>query len=161
MAPGGAECSGQGDHEPMAVEYKCVGAPERPKKKRGAKSRSDRVAAVMQEVIDAEAVDGWEYLRTDLVPVEEKTGWFSRAHEVHRAVLIFKRGDNVPVVPIQPRTQPMAAPQAPTYAEPDPSAPSMSQPIIGRESDRDRFRMAREQNEPQVPQTDRPPSGLG
>lgn len=144
----------------MAVEYKCVGAPERPKKKRGAKTRSDRVAAVMQDVINAEAVDGWEYVRTDLVPVEEKSGWFSRATEVHRAVLIFKRGANVPVVPHQPRNQPMIAPAGSSQTEPG-ATPSMSQPIIGRESDRERFRMATDPDEPQAPDTGRPPRGLG
>ncbi len=75
----------------MGFEYKCVGAPERPKRQRGVRGRSDRVALAMQEIIGAEAVDGWEYQRTDLVPVEEKRGIFSRAHEVHRAVLVFRR----------------------------------------------------------------------
>jgi hypothetical protein len=49
------------------------------------------VALAMQEIIDTEAVDGWEYLRTDLVPVEEKASFFSRTQEVQRAVLIFRR----------------------------------------------------------------------
>ncbi|MEM9139650.1 MAG: DUF4177 domain-containing protein [Pseudomonadota bacterium] len=75
----------------MSYEYKCVGAPERGKRRRGAKTRSDRVANAMEEMIVAEAVDGWEYMRTDLVPVEERAGWFGRTHEVHRAILIFRR----------------------------------------------------------------------
>lgn len=75
----------------MAFEYKCVGAPERAKRKRGAKTRTDRVALAMQDVIMQEAVDGWEYLRTDLVPTEERSGMFSRTHEVHRAVMVFRR----------------------------------------------------------------------
>lgn len=72
-------------------EYKCVGAPEKGKRTKGAKTRSDRVASVMQDIIADEAVDGWEYMRTDLVPVEEKAGIFSRPQEVHRAVLVFRR----------------------------------------------------------------------
>ena len=75
----------------MVYEYKCVGAPEKGKRTKGARTRSDRVALVMQEIIAEEAVDGWEYMRTDLVPVEEKAGLFSRTVEVHRAVLIFRR----------------------------------------------------------------------
>ena len=75
----------------MAFEYKCVGAPEKAKRKKGARSRSERVARAMEEIIQAEAVDGWEYQRTDLIPVEERSGLFSRAHEVHRAVLVFRR----------------------------------------------------------------------
>lgn len=72
-------------------EYKCVGAPEKAKRSRGAKTRTDRVAHAMQELINREAVNGWEYLRTDLLPVEEKSGLFSRSSEAHRAVLVFRR----------------------------------------------------------------------
>jgi len=59
----------------MDYEYKCVGGPERGKKAKSAKTRSDRVAVAMEEIIADEATDGWEYLRTDLVPVEEKTSF--------------------------------------------------------------------------------------
>src|SRR5690625_1018622 len=75
----------------MSYEYKCVGAPEEPRRQRGVRAWSDRAALAMQEVITAEAVDGWEYLRTDLLPVEEKDGFFSRARRTQRAVLIFRR----------------------------------------------------------------------
>ncbi len=75
----------------MSFEYKTVGAPERAKRKRGLRSRSDRVAAAFEEILQAEAVDGWEYLRTDLLPVIESAGWFKRGHEVHRAVMVFRR----------------------------------------------------------------------
>lgn len=74
-------------------EYKVVGAPERAKRARGARTRTDRVARALQDLINAEAVDGWEYQRTDLLPVEERPGFFSRPRETHRAVLIFRRLD--------------------------------------------------------------------
>jgi len=75
----------------MAYEYKTVGAPERGKRTRDSRSGSDRAAAAMQDIIQAEAAEGWEYLRTDLIPVLERVGWLSRPREVHRAVLIFRR----------------------------------------------------------------------
>ncbi len=75
----------------MTFEYKTVGAPEKGKRKRGRRSQSDRVAAAFEEILQAEAVDGWEYLRTDLLPVIERSGWFGRGHEVHRAVMVFRR----------------------------------------------------------------------
>lgn len=84
----------------MAYQYKCVAAPERAKRQRGAKTRTERVAAAMQELINAEATDGWEYVRTDLVPIEERSSFLARVHEVHRAVLIFRRED-----PTKRRTQ--------------------------------------------------------
>lgn len=76
----------------MAYEYKCVAAPEKVKRRRGAKSRTDRVALAMQDVLMEEARNGWEYMRTDLVPIEERSGLFGRAQEVHRAVMVFRRG---------------------------------------------------------------------
>ena len=75
----------------MIFEYKTVGAPEKGKRKRGRRSQSDRVAVAFEEILQAEAVDGWEYLRTDLLPVIERSGWFGRGHEVHRAVMVFRR----------------------------------------------------------------------
>ena len=75
----------------MDYEYKCVGAPERPKRSRRAKTASDRVARAMEDIIREEAINGWEYLRTDLVPVSEKSSFLGRVQEVHRAVLVFRR----------------------------------------------------------------------
>ena len=75
----------------MVYEYKCVGAPERGKRRRGGISRSECVAQAMEETLAAEARDGWEYVRTDLLPVEERAGWFGRTQEVHRGVMVFRR----------------------------------------------------------------------
>ena len=75
----------------MAFEYKTVGAPEKGKRRRGARSQSGRVAAAFEEILQDEAVDGWEYQRTDLLPVIERSGWFGKGHEVHRAVMVFRR----------------------------------------------------------------------
>ncbi len=100
-------------------EYKCVGAPEKVRRAKGAKTRTDRVAIALQEVIQAEADQGWEYLRTDLVPVEEKSGMFSRPREIHRAVLVFRREkaadrgrDRFEPLPIEEPPMRLAADQA-------------------------------------------------
>jgi hypothetical protein len=142
----------------MTVEYKCVGAPERPKRKRGQKTRSDRVAGAMQEIIEAEAKDGWEYLRTDLVPVEEKSGLFGRPREVHRAVMVFHRGHGQ----VQPVLLPALAPkQQRTLDEPRSDDAPDNAPD-------ERFRLAADTSEPEsppeavAPRAVRPtPSGLG
>jgi len=82
----------------MTFEYKTVGAPEKGKRKRGLRSQSDRVAYAFGKLLKAEATSGWEYLRTDLLPVTERSGWFGRGHEMHRAVMVFRR----PLSPVQP-----------------------------------------------------------
>ncbi|MCH8166977.1 MAG: hypothetical protein IIC03_03500 [Proteobacteria bacterium] len=78
----------------MTYEYKIIGAPEKGKRKRGMRRKSDRVAAAFADILKSEAVDGWEYQRTDLLPVIEGAGWFRRGHEVHRAVMVFRRARN-------------------------------------------------------------------
>lgn len=75
----------------MPFEYKTVAAPERAKRRRGAKTRTERVAMAVEDLLNEHAVDGWEYLRTDLLPVEERYGFLSRVREVHRAVMVFRR----------------------------------------------------------------------
>jgi hypothetical protein len=72
-------------------EYKCVPVPRRPKKARGHKTPADAMAAAMEAIINAEAAQGWEYLRTDLVPMEARHGLFGAVHESHQAVMIFRR----------------------------------------------------------------------
>ncbi len=138
----------------MSVEYKCVGAPERAKRKRGMKTRSDRVAGAMQEIIAAEAVDGWEYLRTDLVPVEEKAGLFGRAREVHRAVLVFHRGHAQVQPVLLPSLAPQRAAEEPRLEEPRLDVPPAEppQPADPQADSNDRFRLAADTSEPASPQ---------
>lgn len=100
----------------MKYEYKAVGAPEKGKRKRGARSASARVAAAFEEILSEEAVDGWEYLRTDLLPVNERAGIFSRAQETHRAVMVFRRALEEEIV-LRPAPAPIATP-APTPLRP-------------------------------------------
>jgi len=75
----------------MSFEYKTVAAPEKGKRLRGLTTASERVAAAFEKILQAEAMDGWEYLRTDLLPVTERASWFARPRETHRAVMVFRR----------------------------------------------------------------------
>ena len=144
----------------MTFEYKCVGGPERPKRLRGTWSRSDRVALAMQDIINAEAVDGWEYLRTDLVPVEEKASFLGRTQEVHRAVLIFRRETVVerPVQAARPRLG--GADARSVAAMPENEVPLPGEPADARETREGRIALSAERGAP-PPRTHRTPTGLG
>lgn len=151
----------------MSYEYKCIAAPERAKRKRGAKTRTERVASAMQEVIATEAVDGWEYMRTDLVPTEEKAGLFSRTQEVHRAVLVFRRARMIqapvyaPQQP-QPMPQPVMAPQPQPQVQPQPQMPQVEEPVL--QPAEESIKLAAERPAAPAPQpagNGRPPTGLG
>ncbi|MGH1368769.1 MAG: DUF4177 domain-containing protein [Maritimibacter sp.] len=71
-------------------EYKVVPAPKRGKKAKGVKTAEDRFAHALSETINEMAADGWEYLRTDTLPSEERSGLRSRT-TVFQNMLVFRR----------------------------------------------------------------------
>lgn len=120
--------------------YKTVAAPRRLKKVKGVKGQDALLAHSVEELIAVEAAQGWEYLRADTFPVEEKGGMFSKAAVTERAVLVFRRPAAVQHVrpaapqpqPVQQAPQPVAAPQpapAPQPAAAPQPAPAAPQPI--------------------------------
>lgn len=91
------------------AEYKVVAAPRRGVKK-GARTPEDRYALAVQGEIQRLAAEGWDYLRSDTFPCEERQGWFGKAATVYRTVMVFRR-DPAPVA-VAP------APAAPAVEEP-------------------------------------------
>lgn len=74
----------------MRFEYKVVPAPTRGKKARGVKTAADRFAHALAEVMNELAAAGWEYLRTDTLPAEERHGLTGRT-TVFQNMLVFRR----------------------------------------------------------------------
>ena len=127
----------------MAYEYKTVGGPERGRRQPGARRVADRVAAAMQEIIDAETAEGWEYMRTDLVAVEERRGFLSRRQTMHCPVMVFRRAlpeaagaDGVAQAGAAPRAPaPAAAPAAPQPAPAQQAEPLVLGVAVGQRVD--------------------------
>ncbi len=71
-------------------EYKVVPAPSRGEKAPGAKTPADRFAHALSGTINQFARDGWEYVRADTLPSEERTG-LTRRTTVYHSVLVFRR----------------------------------------------------------------------
>ena len=71
-------------------EYKVVPAPSRGKRARGVKGPDGRFANAVQEVMNTLAADGWEYLRSDTLPNEERSGLTS-FQTTFRSILVFRR----------------------------------------------------------------------
>ena len=55
-------------------EYKAIPAPNTGTKAKGVKTREDRFALSMTETLNEMAADGWEYIRAEMLPVEERKG---------------------------------------------------------------------------------------
>jgi len=71
-------------------EYKVVAAPRKTRSFKGVRSHEDQFAAVLAEAMNDLAGSGWEYLRAESLPCEEKTGLTSRV-ESYQSVLVFRR----------------------------------------------------------------------
>lgn len=121
----------------QAYEYKVVPAPRRGEKARGAKSTADRFAVALMHVMNDLGREGWEYLRADTLPCEERVGLTGTAtHFQH--LLVFRRAlpatavaMPAPVAPVQiPAPEPMM--EEPTVFAPlPPRAAEGAPPALG------------------------------
>ena len=71
-------------------EYKAVPAPTTGTKAKGVKSREDRFALSITEALNTMAEDGWEYVRAEMLPLEERKG-LTGTQTSYQNVLIFRR----------------------------------------------------------------------
>lgn len=71
-------------------EYKVVPAPEKGKRGKGVKGVQGRFAHALESVMNTLGADGWEYLRTDTLPCEERTGLTGRTTNFQN-MLVFRR----------------------------------------------------------------------
>jgi len=74
----------------MNHEYTVIPAPARGEKVRGARTPADRYAATLAQALNAMAAEGWEYVRAETLPSEERSGLTSRT-TVWMNVLVFRR----------------------------------------------------------------------
>ena len=96
-----------------AYEYAVVPAPKKGTKARGVKTSEDRFAHALQDIMNEKGAEGWEYIRTDTLPSEERQGLTGRT-TVFQNMMVFRR----PIA--APTTQPTALLEGPSTT---PSAP--------------------------------------
>ncbi|MER5170503.1 MULTISPECIES: DUF4177 domain-containing protein [Thioclava] len=99
-------------------EYKVIPAPVRGERDRGMKTPEDRFANTLTATLNAMAVDGWDYLRAETLPAEERSGLRGKATVYHN-MLVFRRA------------KPAAAPKAPASSEETQAAkPAAKAPLV-------------------------------
>jgi len=119
-------------------EYKVVPAPMRGLKARGVKGTSARFANALEAVMNEMGTQGWEYQRTDTLPVEERQGLTGKT-TTFQNMLVFQRA----LVDVVPEAQPIAAliedqtevletaphtPPAAVQPEPEPQPAAQTEP---------------------------------
>ncbi len=74
----------------MIYEYKVVPAPTKGLKAKGLKTTADRFSLAFETAINEYAKEGWEFLRAETLPSEEREGLMSKT-TMYQNVLVFKR----------------------------------------------------------------------
>ncbi len=96
------------------MQYKVVPAPRRGLKGKGVRGSEGKFANALETVMNELAAEGWQYLRTDTLPAEEREGLMGRT-TVFQNMLVFQR----PMAVEQPTQQDVtAAMVAPAVAAP-------------------------------------------
>jgi hypothetical protein len=71
-------------------EYKVVPAPVQGRKARGVKGTAGRFAHALESLMNELGAEGWEYVRADTLPCEERTGLTGRT-TTYQNMLVFRR----------------------------------------------------------------------
>lgn len=97
-------------------EYRIIPAPRRADKVKGAKTLEERFAATLVQAMNALGAEGWEYLRADTLPCEERTG-LTGSKTSYQTLLVFRRPVEAPKAePVAP--MPAAVPDLPAAIAP-------------------------------------------
>lgn len=100
-------------------EYKVVAAPRKGVKVKGANTSEERFAHALATVMNEQAKEGWEYLRTDTLPMDERKGLTGKT-TVYQNMLVFRRE----------RAEQPAAPKVTAIAGPETvSTPRLGPPL--------------------------------
>lgn len=71
-------------------EFKVIPAPKRGEKARGVKTTEDRFALALTNLMNQLGAEGWDYVRADALPCEERVG-FTGSKTTFQNVLVFRR----------------------------------------------------------------------
>lgn len=71
-------------------EYKVIPAPKRGEKARGVKTTEDRFAHALTLLMNDLGAEGWDYVRADTLPCEERVG-LTGTKTTFQNMLVFRR----------------------------------------------------------------------
>ena len=74
----------------LRYEFKVIPAPRRGEKLRGVKTTEDRFALALTNLMNEQGRDGWDYVRADTLPVDERVGFTGTKTSFHN-MLVFRR----------------------------------------------------------------------
>ena len=113
-------------------EYRVVPAPKQGTKAKGVRSYEDRFAHALQSLMNELGAQGWDYVRADTLPAEERQGLTGRV-TVYQNMLVFRRVVEV-VAQVQMPFVPVVAPPviaAPQVRLVDADVTVVGAPLVG------------------------------
>ncbi len=116
----------------LRYEFKVVPAPKRGEKARGVKTTEDRFALALANLMNDLGRDGWDYVRADALPVEERVG-FTGSKTTYHNMLVFRRPletatEEAPASAVrllEPAPEPVAVPRLGPAEPPAGAAPAL------------------------------------
>ncbi len=102
-------------------EYKVVPAPRRGEKARGVKSAEERFALALSRVMNDLGAEGWDYVRADALPCDERSG-LTGTKTTFQNMLVFRRAVEV------------EAPRAPLFGRSAAPAAEVAAPVLAKEA---------------------------
>ena len=85
-------------------EFKVIPAPRRGEKARGVKTTEERFALALTTLMNQLGAEGWDYVRADALPCEERAG-LTGTKTTFQNVLVFRRVINEAVAETAPTTR--------------------------------------------------------
>jgi len=82
-------------------EYKVIPAPKRGEKARGVKTTEERFALALTSMMNEFGAEGWDYVRADALPCEERVG-LTGTKTTFQNVLVFRRPVDAAEVEVPP-----------------------------------------------------------
>jgi hypothetical protein len=118
----------RGGFRMTTYDYRTVPAPRVGLRARGVRSPEARFALAVEAEMNRMSADGWEYVRSDTLPSDEKQGLFGGRVTVFRTLLVFRRArpEEVEVEPERAAPIEASVPRAPPLVAPLPVATPMA-----------------------------------
>jgi hypothetical protein len=110
----------------MSYEYMVIPAPTRGIKAKGAKTAEERFAIALETKMNKMSNDGWDYVRTDTLPSEQREGLMGKTI-VYQNMMVFRRAKKAqrPVAPAPAPVVPAPPPRPAPKVEPVQEAPDV------------------------------------
>jgi hypothetical protein len=74
----------------QAYEYQVIPAPRRGEKAKGARTTEERFALALTTLMNRLGAEGWEYVRADVLPCDERVG-LTGSKTTFQNMLVFRR----------------------------------------------------------------------